>query len=203
MDYITRLMANARMHLTGAVDDAIKVELFNAVDEFCRETDMWTEDIVFPTVAGTEMVYDLVPTLGTILRLVDLRRVEGNMPVHGHMRIPGELILPFAFEADTQIRATVSLAPLDPTQTATDFPEIDAWLWDRHFNTFVHGVIYKMASQPDKTYSDTELVAFHGQKFRNHIGIARADNIRANTTDGQAWRFPDFAVQRNSSRQVN
>jgi hypothetical protein len=113
------------------------------------------------------------------------------------------LILPFAFEADTQIRATVSLAPLDPTQTATDFPEIDAWLWDRHFNTFVHGVIYKMASQPDKTYSDTELVAFHGQKFRNHIGIARADNIRANTTDGQAWRFPDFAVQRNSSRQVN
>lgn len=195
-------MANARMHLTGAVDDAIKVELFNAVDEFCRETDIWQEEIPFSTIAGAGIVYDIVPTNGTILRLVDLRRVDGSIPISGTMRVPGELVLPFSFDAGTQMLVTVSLAPLDPTQVGSDFPVLDQWIWERHFQTLVHGVIYKMASQPDKTYTDGALVKFHGNKFRNEIGIARADNVRANTTDGQAWRFPDFAAQRNSSTQV-
>lgn len=119
------------------------------------------------------------------------------------MRVPGELVLPFSYDAGTQVRVTVSLAPLDPVQAGSEFPEIAQWIWERHFQALTHGVIYKMASQPDKTYSDAGLVKFHGLKFRNEIGVARADNVRANTTDGQAWRFPHFANQRNYSTQVS
>ena len=204
MDYISRIMANARIKLTGAVDAAIKVELFNVVDDFCRETDIWQETIPFVTVANTpDLVYDLVPTLGTIIRLVGLNVTGQARQTSGIMRVPGELMLVTPFDAGVDINATVSLAPLDPTEGGTDFPEIDDWIWQRYFALLIDGLIYKMAVQPDKPYTDSSLVVYHGKRFRNAMSIARADNIKSNVADGQAWRFPDFAVQRNSSSQVN
>ena len=205
MDYIGRIMANARSRLTGASDDAIKLELFNAVDEFCRETDIWQESISFVTQANApDLVYDLVPTLGTIVRLVDLQ-VDGGAQrgIQGAMRVPGELILATPFDAGINVTATVSLAPLDPVEADSNFPDIDDWIWQRHFTALTDGLIMKMSAIPDKPYTSDALAVFHGKRFRNALGVARADNIKSNVADGQTWRFPDFAVQRNTSRQVN
>lgn len=205
MDYISRIMNAARVRLTGAVDDAIKLELFNAADEFCRETDIWQERIPFVTVPPTpDVVYDLVPTEGTILRLLDLNRDDGSrITWPATMRIPGELVLPTQWEAGTNLVATVSLAPIDPTEAGTEFPIIGDWIWSRHFTALVDGLITKMAMVADKPYTDANLALYHGRRFRNAIGVARADNIKANMADGQAWRFPDFGGRRNSSRQVS
>src|SRR6188768_3751257 len=199
MDYITRIMAAARVRLTGAVDDAIKLEIFNTLDDFCRETDVWQEAIPFTTVAYTyDLVYDLIPTEGTILRLVDLYAANTvrPRPLAGTMRIPGELILQSNFDAGTPLVAVVSLAPVDPTEVGTDFPVVGDWIWQRYFNPILDGVISKMAMVPDKPYTDGDIAVYHGRRFRNAIGVARADNTKANVADGQAWRFPDFAGQR-------
>lgn len=203
MDYVTRLMANARIALTGVVDEAIKLNIFKVLDEFCRETNIWQETIEFDTIDGTDIVYDLVPTLGTILRLIWVRQGDAKAPAFGTMEIPGELLLPNIFTPATHIFATVSLAPTDPTQIGTDLPVVADWLWLRYFPAFEDGLIAKMAAQPGKPYTSAGLVNFHGQRWRQALGVARADAIKANVADGQLWRFPQFAAQRVSTTQVN
>jgi hypothetical protein len=204
MDYISRIMAGARIRLTGAVDDAIKLALFETVDEFLRETNVWKEAIPFITVAhAPDLVYDLVPTKGTILRLVGLNVTGQVRQISGVMQVPGELFLVTPFDSGVDITATVSLAPLDPVAVGSEWPDIDPWIYQRYYTALIDGLIMKMASQPDKPYTSDNLVVYHGKRFRNAIGVTRADIEKGNVGDGQAWRFPSFAVQRNSSSQVN
>lgn len=197
MNYVTRLMANGRMHLTGAVDDAMKVELFNAVDEFCRQTNAWHETIQVQIVAGTNLVYDIVPTYGTILRLMQVYPYGSRVPnTQAHMRVPGELHFWHDMTIGDIYDVVVSLAPIDPTEAGTAFPVIDDWVWERFFDAFIDGLIMKMASQPDKPYTNAQLVQYHGRRFRNAISTARADLEKHNMADGQAWQFPFFAGRR-------
>jgi len=203
MDYVTRLMAAGRIRLTGAVDDAIKLAIFTVVDEFCRETDIWQETIEFDTIAGTDVVYDLVPTLGTILRLLWVEQGTTKAPATGTMQVPGELILPNIYTPGTHVAATVSLAPLDPTDPTNQFPVMADWMWQRYYPYFEDGLVLHMATQPGKPYTDPNLAAYHGRRWRKAIGVARADAVKANIADGQLWRFPAFAVQRSTTSQVN
>jgi hypothetical protein len=76
-------------------------------------------------------------------------------------------------------------------------------LWLRYFPAFEDGLILKMASQPEKPYTSAQLANFHGARWRQALGNARADMAKANVADGQAWRFPQFAAQRVSTSQVN
>jgi hypothetical protein len=196
-------MAFARVHLTGVVDDAVKLGIFSMVDEFCRETNVWQETIEFDTIEGNDVVYDLVPTLGTIIRLMWTRQGNAQAPAGGVMDIPGELVLPNIYTPGTHILATVSLAPLDPVDAGNSFPIIADWMWPRYYPAFEDGIVLKMASQPDKPYTDVNLAAYHGRRWRQAIGVARADAVKSNIADGQLWRFPQFAAQRASTSQVN
>lgn len=191
MDYITRIMANARIKCTGAVDAALRLELFNVLDEFCKETDVWREAIQVTTVAG-DVEYTLTPTEGRCLRLLELYTTNGQVGVGGSMPVPGELRLFREQEAGMLLDAIVSLIPVDPTDT-DDFPIVADWLWERYTTEFIDGLLYKMMVQTGKPYSNPQLAMYHGRKWRNAISVARADTIKQNKADGQAWRFPRYA----------
>jgi hypothetical protein len=190
MNYVTRIMANARVHLTGAVDDAIKLELFNAVDEFCKETNVWREEIPVTIIEGTGIVYDLVPTLGKCLRLIDLYISDNKIRVVGEMLVPGELTITSPLGVGVVLTSVVSLQPFDPTDDTNNFPVVADWIWERYSVEITHGLIYKMTTQPNKPYSNTATAAYHGRKFRNAISVARADQTSGNIAGGQRWRFP-------------
>ena len=49
---LTRLMTNCRVHLPGALDTALQLELFNVLDDFFQSTNIWQEDITFQVTAG-------------------------------------------------------------------------------------------------------------------------------------------------------
>jgi hypothetical protein len=194
MDYVTRIMAELRIKLTGAVDTNLKMGLFAAVDDFCQQTDAWKEDIIFTTVAyAPDVVYDLVPTKGVPLRLLDLYVTEGRLGRSGMMQTPGVLTLTQPWSAGVGMTAVISLHPVDPTAVANDFPDIPEWMYERFWQAFVDGTIMKLAAEQDKPYTNNSLVAWHGQKFRNWMAIARADGTKANVASAQAWRFPSFA----------
>lgn len=193
MDYITRIMANARLHLTGVIDDAVKIGLFTIVDEFCKETNIWQEEIPVVVIAGENIVYDLIPTKGTPLRLMDLYTTVDKITYTGAMQIPGELVLSNSVNVGTQLLALISLAPIDPVEVVNEFPDIPSWIWARYNTLFVDGIIATMAAHPDKPYTNGTLVQYHGKRWRNGISVARADGTKQNMADGQAWRFPRFA----------
>lgn len=67
---MNRLMDHARIRLPGALDAAIQMELFSALNEFFQKSNIWYEDIQFPVQPTDDtylenpdaFTYDIIPS---------------------------------------------------------------------------------------------------------------------------------------------
>ena len=186
-----RLIKNARNSLPGSIDAAIQLELFNAMDQFFRESSIWTEDVPFSVLstdpAGTMYYIDPVSN-AAIVRLIAV--VDHNAFVQpALMQIPGEvtLVRPPG-QSDTYI-ATVILSVIDPV-LGTGYPDFPDWVLTKYGTGILSGVLGRMMAQPAKPYTNAELAKAHLAGLRRAISIARAEALHRNVQNGQAWAFP-------------
>jgi hypothetical protein len=189
---MTRLLENVRMHTPGALDDAIKLEIFNALDDFFRQSHCWLQDISVSAVAGDD-TYTLTPTAdtGTILDLVSLTG-EADQPVGATMPTPGELVLDSEPSSNETLTAKVSLTVVEPLD-ADDLPNIPTWFMKKYGIYLLDGVLGRMFSQPVKPYTNERMAIYHTRKFRGGIAVARSEARPENLYAGQRWRYPRFA----------
>jgi hypothetical protein len=187
-----RIIDNARIHLPGAQDITLKLELFNALDEFCQTSLIWQEDINFNVKPNVQLYYLVPGEPGTIVRLMHMVGTD-KFPVYGSMQTPGDLILRTAPNDITTYTATVAKTVTDPTDR-DGFPEISKWILERYHNEILEGLLYRMMMQAAKPYSNEKLSIFHLRKFRGACANARTDMMRKNVYRTQAWRFPKYAV---------
>lgn len=186
---ITRLMKNLRVQLPGAIDDAIKLEAYNALNDFFQGSNIWREDISVPVVAG-ETNYDLTPSgPATVVRLMALQ--DGNsIPVSGTLDlITGELALSLEPSTDSTYTAQVSLTINDPLDRE-DYPVFPSWVLNLYMNDIISGVLGRMMAQPAKPYSNANLAVVHTRSFMSAVSLARAEANRRFTYGAQRWRFP-------------
>lgn len=190
---LDRIMRGARMRLPGALDDAIKEELFLVLDEFLQRSTIWQEDVTFKvTSADTE--YVVVPSAGTIIRLLQVINSD-DTPVRATMQEPFTVVLREEPNADT-FTAKVALTVVDPT-TKDGNPEVPEWILTKYHGAILDGVIGRMMSQPAKPYTTERHAVYHTRRFRNGTASATAEAKRKNVHGGQAWAFPQqFAVRR-------
>ncbi len=186
-DAQARILNGCRVHLPGAIDPAIKYELFNVVDDLCRDARLWREEIEV-TVTSGDKIYTVTPTDGVIVGLMMVTN-SGLTPVAGTMSVPGTLELALDPPDDDYI-VTVALAPLSSEVDADEFPVIDNWIWQKHYQCLIDGTVSRMMAQVAKPFSNERLAIFHGRRFRNAIAVARTEALRSNTYGGQNWRFP-------------
>jgi hypothetical protein len=193
---MTRIMQNARIHLPGALDAAIKLEFFNVMDQFFRESDCWREQVDF-TVRTTSLVYEIESDEGNavVVKLIEL--VDANdIPVRAIMEIPGEVTL---YELPIEVRtlsATVSLTTTDPVSDE-DYPVFPDWVAQKYHDAIIAGILSRMMAHPAKPYMNERMGIYHGRRFRGYIAQARKDANQKNLYDGQAWRYPqNFATGR-------
>jgi hypothetical protein len=186
----TRILNNAMVHLPGSVESAVKLELFNVMDRFFKETDIWREQIPFTT--DTDDTYEVTPTLGTIVRLIRVFDPDTEVPVIASMETIGDLVIKTIPAVATPYVVEVSLTCIDPV-TGSGYPDCPDWIVSRYRDAFTDGLIAKMAAQSKKPYTDAGKVAFHGREFRKAVAGARADTERKNIRSAQAWQFPPFA----------
>lgn len=186
---MTRLMANARMRLPGVLDDPLKYELFNTLDEFFQFSDIWVEEIDFDTVVG-EVTYEIEPESagGTINRLMSLFNVN-LVPVGVTMGEIGTLILTETPTTVDTLTATVSLSVQDPTRT-DGYPQCPEWILQKYNLRLLDGVLSRVMTQPAKPYTNPQLAAYHARVFNTAKSAARVEARTANLNGGQAWRFP-------------
>ncbi len=193
-----RLMQNARIHLPGATDSALQLELFNVLNEFFQDSNVWQEDIDFAVTAD-----DTIPTtyyieqesVASIVRLLYIVNSDGQ-DVQGTMQIPGEIILATQpGQADTYT-ATVALSVNDPV-ARDGFPEFPAWALNKYGMGILDGLLGRMMAQPAKPFTNLQLGTYHMRRFRSIVAQASSDSVRRNLANAQAWRFPQsFAVRR-------
>lgn len=196
---ISRLISNLRMHLPGAVDGVIKLEIYNTMNEFFQDSNVWRESIEIPVYAGVTN-YDLTSTgPSTIVRLMSVID-EHERPINAYIDLETqELVVSVAPTSPTTYTAQVSLTINEPLDKE-GFPYFPAWVLNLYMNEMVSGVLSRMMSQPAKPYSNTQLAAFHGAQFRSAVAKARSEANRRYTYHMQMWRFPRGWVRRRAAR---
>lgn len=188
---LTRLMENVRIHLPGALDDAIRLELFNTADEFFKYTRSWQEDIVFETGAG-ETSYEIDPDEdGTIISLLAIENAS-ETPVRGTMAVPGIVILDTEPSQVEELTATVALTVVDPVRT-DDYPRLPDWFLTKYYDAVLDGLLSRMMLQPAKPYTNERLALLRGRTWRAKLASAKAEALHKNRQGGQTWRFPSYA----------
>lgn len=199
---MNRLMDNARVRLPGALDNAIQLELFSLLNDWFQQTNMWREDIPFTVAPTTESyienpdawTYDVVPTSGTIFRLMFLQNSQGQQQ-QASMDTPGVLILKNSPNTDDTYTATVAKTVTDPT-TREGYPEFPAWVLNKYGNELLDGLLGRLMSQVAKPYSSPAMAKYHLTKFQSGIARAYVETLHQNVYRAQNWRFPQTFSRR-------
>lgn len=203
---MNRLIDHVRVRLPGSLDSAIQMELFAVMDEFFQRTNVWFEDIEFvvepadgsPTTNPEGFTYDVVPAMGSAVRLVGVIDSDGAV-VRASMQIPGEIMLAYSPDVSDTYKARVVLTVTDPV-TREGYPEFPDWVMRKYRDAFLEGILGRMMSQIAKPYSSTAGAQFHLRNFKKHISQAKVEASHANVYRGQSWSYPQtFARRRNWS----
>lgn len=184
-----RLMETIRPHLPGALDIAIKQELFMACDDFLNTSDTWRETIDFQSVAGSREA-EVMPFAGRILRLISVE--QDNVPVRGVVMtdtMQGTILLPFEASTVGDYKATLSLTVTDPTSRDA-YPIIPYEIVQKYTSVLISGILSRMMAQPAKPYTNLTLAQFHLLKFKGGAARAKNELKTGNTQGSQAWTFP-------------
>jgi hypothetical protein len=185
--YWQKLFGQAKVSLLGASDAALKVQLFEVLQEFFDGSNAWQETLVVTVIPDT-LNYPLYPVEGgRILRLfavIDQNRVpqSATMPDIGTVRFT------YPYTQTQPMAVMVVKTVTDPL--ACYPPYIPDWVLPTYGLALFHGLVGNMMMQPGASYSNPQQAMFHLQRFRDSIAHARVAMMKANTVGAQPWVFP-------------
>ena len=184
---MTRLLHLLEMKLPGASKAGIKAELYETVSEFFRDSSSWVEKIQVNVVAGTTE-YELTPSVGQVIRLWGVVDAN-NLPIADVMPTVGTLRLGYTPNQNATFFAYAVLNVTLPTDS-DKLPVLPDWLLQLYTHVILDGTLGRMYGQPQKTYTNDQLMAYHLRRFRDGVAMARVATIRANTVGTQNWQYP-------------
>jgi hypothetical protein len=189
-----RLMTTIRPYLPGAIDDAIRQELFMVCTDFFNRSNAWQEAINFTLAAGADTA-DVMPFAGRVIQLMHVT-IDGR-PVRGaYMPEIGTVKMPYPSQQAQTYVATVALNVVDPV-TRDAYPIVPYDIVIRFTEELMHGILSRMFAQPNKPWTNLPMAQYYTSKFNG--GSARAKNAVAagNTFGSQRWAYPQaFATTR-------
>lgn len=189
-----RLMDNARIHVVGATDTALQLEMFNVLQEFFQDSNIWTEKVDFQVTAAddpADTIYYVEPeSEASINRLMGIVN-SANLPVYGSMTTPGEIVLNTQPSQDDVYTAEIALTVNDPV-ARDGFAECPVWILNKYGLGIMHGLVARMMSQPAKPFTNVAMAAYHQKKFRGAVTLATNEAQHKNVNNAQAWCFPRF-----------
>jgi hypothetical protein len=197
---VLRFMNEARVRLPGATDDAMQLELFAIMDDFFKGSNVWQEDIdiTIPANDPAGTIYDVVPsspsTIDKLMWVFQAPTQSNSLrgpAVAAAMQIPGQLTLHLQPSSQIVYRVTVALTVQDPVRR-DGYVTFPAWVLSKYRSILIDGIVGRMAAQPNKPFTNSQLTVYHTRKFNTGIATARVEATRNNTYRQQAWRFPGF-----------
>lgn len=185
--YWAKLLGEARVVLSGASDAELRVQLFDALEEFFDGSNCWQEAINFTVIPET-LEYPLNPVEGG-----RIHRLYGVVDQNGFaqaaiMPTIGTVLFQYPFTETQPMSAIVIKTVTDPLCCSP--PDIPDWILPVHGRGILHGILGNMMQQSGQSYSNPQLGMFHLQKFRDAIAHARVAMMKRNTVGAQAWAFP-------------
>jgi hypothetical protein len=184
---LRHLMDQARVKLLGASDAQLKAELYDVFHEFFDMSSSWTDQLTVPIVAGIT-TYVLTPDEGYIIRLAGVEDAN-KFTQPAIMPEVGTIVLRDPPNLNQTFTAFVVLNVVRPT-TKDGFPIVPEYTLPLWGPGILDGLLGKMMTQPNKSYSDVAQGTYHLKRFQVAISKARVAALRRNTFGTQAWFFP-------------
>src|SRR5487761_1855074 len=199
-----QLMTQATAKLVGASDGAMRAEFYDVLTEFFNDSSCWTECVTFqyqPNIIG----YPVSVSEGQIIRLNGVRDWGPTSPPGLNTTIPpgtpaplflpalmpfvGRVVLQNIPDRTGYAHATFTINCSLPTSRDA-VPIAPDWVLPIWHVGLLDGLLGKMMTSPNKSYSNIQQGAYHLKRFRDAIARARVSKLRANTLGSGAWRFP-------------
>jgi hypothetical protein len=194
MPLYDRLMTEVRNVLPGVSEPVIKGELWEVLNDMCRDAYVWRESVTITPVADQTQYVVSVPE-AIIVQTFSIS--HETMSIRGAVFEFDTLTLmaaPTAADvAAGDIYLAVALAP-----SLTPNADMEQWipsdLWATLHQAFVAGIKARMFAQPAKPYSNMALAQFHHREFKSLKTIERQRAATGNTVGARRWGFPQFYV---------
>lgn len=201
---LNRVMQNVQVALPGALTTASQLELFNVLNEFFQDSNIWTEDLVVSVLGdGVTKSYALTTASGGVInRLLQVVDPNGNTVNDVSMQTPGTLLLTNTRTTAVTYTATVALTVTDPVD-GNNNPTCPDWIIGKYGTEIQCGVIGRMMTQPAKPYTNERLGILNTRKFRGGVAQAKYEVLHKNVFRAQGWRFPKgFSVRRQGGTSI-
>lgn len=186
------MLDTLRLHLPGSLDGVIKLELFNAIDEFCRTSDAYREVLQVPLQEGVTSYILTMPEHMLLARVISVSHQTMGLGWTVYDPASDMLLLsntPNAEHVETPLYVVVSLTPAQD-----GLQDLDDWLpadvWRNNYQAFLDGALGKMLGQYAKPYSSKDLAVYHLHRFRNAIAVARNEANTGPIKGAQNWMYP-------------
>lgn len=195
-----QLMNQAVVKLTGASEKGLAGEFFDVLTEFLEDSSAWTQDITVPYLTNV-ISYPLFVAEGRIVRLSGVQNWGPTVPnpatippngtsfVSALMPEIGTLVLRDPPPTAGYFNVTVVTNTALPTDKNM-IPDAPDWLVPQWHLALLDGLLGKMMTSANKSYSNAKQGEYHLRRFRSAISLARVRKLRANTDGASAWRFP-------------
>lgn len=205
---LNALLNQAIVKMTGTSMNAVKAELFDVLTEFFEHSSAWLEKIKIDALAY-QREYTLTPTEGRIIRLME---VSGNSNFSTNALYDAATAqqqeasgwIPQAAVYEDNSSEVVLIVPPNTPQamhvwvaknvtlpSGRDMvPVAPDWVLPRYHNYILDGILGKMMTTPDKSYSNDAMGTYHLKRFQDGIARARVSALKKNTYGASAWAFP-------------
>lgn len=180
------IIAAARM-LPGVNNDVIRFEAFNVFNDFFNDSSCWLEALSF-NVLPNVTAYDIVPTQGQVIRLAGVVDSHGT-PQPAMMPNFGQVVLSRIPSITDTFTAAAVLNVTQPTNK-DDMPIIPDWALSIYGTGISAGLLGRMMTQKNKSYSDQTLGIYQLKVFKDTVTRARVATMRNNTFGTQDWYYP-------------
>lgn len=195
-----QLMTQATVKLTGASIKGLAAEFYDVLTEFFNDSSCWTQDITVPYLTNV-ISYPLFVPEGQMIRLSGVQDWGPSVPnprivaPNGTAFVPalmvdiGTLVLKNPPPNGGYFNVTVVCNTALPTDK-TMMPDAPDWVLPLWHVGLLDGLLGKVMSTPEKSYSNAKQGEYHLRRFRDVIQRARVSKLRANSNGASAWRFP-------------
>lgn len=199
-----QLITQATAKLVGVSIAAMEAEMYDVLSEFFNDSSCWTEKITGQYVPNV-VAYSFTPSEGQIIRFTGASDWGPVTPPDIFAAISPGTPAPLTLPALMPHRGTIILSGIPSTTgfmqagfvlncslpaTRKGPPIAPDWVLPIWHVGLLDGLLGKMMTDPNKSYSNSQGSVYHLKRFRDAIGRARVSALRANTNGAAAWRFP-------------
>lgn len=183
----TRLLNSAKPHLPGAIEEAMRQELFMVCFDFFNNSNAWQEELTVIIPEGEDRG-DVIPFSGKIARLMGAT-LDGT-PAYGVFMVGGrQMKVMHTAPFQRVYTATVALTVADPV-TRDSLPIAPQEVVEDYLEVLTDGLLARMMAQPSKPYTNLTMAQFYRIKFRSGTSRAFNEVYKGNTFGSQRWSYP-------------